>query len=75
MNISIALDAGTETRLQELSKRTGKSLAVHLQELVNSGLDDLEDYYSAEDTMARIRNGQESTLSSEQVRKNLGLDD
>jgi len=75
MNISIALDAETETRLQELSKRTGKTIATHLQELVSCGLDDLEDFYLAEETMARVRSGQESVLSSEQVRKNLGLAD
>ena len=75
MNISITLDAGIETRLQKLSKRSGKSIAIHLQELVACGLDDLEDFYSAEETMARVRSGQEAVLSSEQVRKNLGLAD
>jgi RHH-type rel operon transcriptional repressor/antitoxin RelB len=74
MTISIQLDADTEQRLQALALRTGKTTAFHLQELIANGMDDLEDLYMAASVMDRVKAGQEPIHSSEQVRKNLGLD-
>lgn len=73
MTISIRLDAATESRLDELAHTTGRTKAFYLRELINNGIDDLEDYYRAAVVMERVRTGKEKVYSSEQVRQHLGL--
>jgi len=74
MAISIELDTETERHLQNLAKRTGKAAGVLLQELIARGLEDLDDLDLAEATMEKVAAGLEPIYSSDQVRKNLGLD-
>ena len=69
--ISIELDPEIEQRLTELAKRTGKTEAELAREIVKYGMEDLEDISIAE---ARLANPMPS-LTSEQVRKALGLKD
>jgi RHH-type rel operon transcriptional repressor/antitoxin RelB len=57
-----------------LAAQTGRAKSYYLRELIEGGLDDLEDFYLADATIERIRKGQENTLSASQVRKELGLD-
>jgi RHH-type rel operon transcriptional repressor/antitoxin RelB len=45
-----------------------------LRELIEGGLEDLEDFYLADAAMERVRKGSEKLLDSSQVRKDLGLD-
>jgi RHH-type rel operon transcriptional repressor/antitoxin RelB len=45
-----------------------------LRELIEGGLDDLEDFYLADATMERVHKGQEKIVSATEVRKELGLD-
>ena len=75
MATSIRLDPAIEQRLDYLAAQTGRSKAYYLRELVTNGLEDLEDYYLAAATMERVRKGEEKVYSTEQVRKDLGLDD
>ena len=44
------------------------------RELVERGLEDVEDYYSAVEVMERVRQGKVNIYSSEEVRAKLGLD-
>lgn len=74
MTISIRLDAATENRLDALAHTTGRTKAFYLRELINNGIDDLEDYYRAAVVMERVRTGKEKVYSSAQVRQHLGLD-
>jgi RHH-type rel operon transcriptional repressor/antitoxin RelB len=74
MAVSIRLDPEIELRLDQLAAQTGRAKSYYLRELIEGGLDDLEDYYLADATIERIRKGQENTLSASQVRKELGLD-
>jgi RHH-type rel operon transcriptional repressor/antitoxin RelB len=74
MAVSIRLDPEIELRLDKLAAQTGRAKSYYLRELIEGGLDDLEDYYLADATIERIRKGQENTLSASQVRKELGLD-
>ena len=69
--LSIDLDPEIEQRLTELAKRTGKTQAELARELVKYVMEDLEDITIAE---ARLANPG-TRLTSEQVRKELGLDD
>lgn len=75
MATSIRLSPETEQRLDFLAAHTGRTKAFYLREIIESGLDNLEDYYLAADTLERVRKGQEAVHSAAEVRKNLGLDD
>ena len=75
MATSIRLEASLEKRLDALARRTGRTKAYYLRELVQRGLDDLEDYYLAAATVERVRKGEERTYSAAEVRSDLGLDD
>ena len=74
MTVSIRLTQEVEQRLDHLATQTGRSKSFYLRELIEGGLDNLEDYYLADATMERLRKGQEKMLDSDQVRKELGLD-
>jgi RHH-type rel operon transcriptional repressor/antitoxin RelB len=75
MPISIQLNAETERRLDFLVTQTGRSKADYLREMIENGLDDLEDCYLATEVLARVRGGTEKVHSAGDVRKELGLDD
>jgi len=75
MAVSIRLDPEIEHRLDQLAAQTGRAKSYYLRELIEGGLDDLEDFYLADATMERIRKGKEKIVSSAQVREKLGLGD
>jgi RHH-type rel operon transcriptional repressor/antitoxin RelB len=74
MPTSIRLTESEEDRLDSLAQKTGRSKAFYLRELVERGVQDLEDYYLANEVFKRVEQGQEEVLSSEQVKKELGLE-
>ena len=74
MTVSIRLDPEIEQRLDHLALQTGRAKSYYLRELIEGGLDDLEDFYLADSAMESVRKGQENVLDSLQVRKSLGLD-
>ena len=74
MAVSIRLDPEIELRLDQLAAQTGRAKSYYLRELIEGGIDDLEDFYLADATMERVRKGQEGILSASQVRKELDLD-
>ena len=74
MPISIQLSSETEQRLDFLVTQTGGSKADCLREIIENGIEDLEDYYLATQVLERVRNGQEKVFSASDVRKELGLD-
>ena len=73
MAASIRLSAKAEQRLEFLAAKTGRTKAFYLREMIETGLDDLEDYYLAADVLDRVRKGEEKIHSSAQVRAELGL--
>lgn len=75
MATSIRLAPEIEQRLNSLASRTGRTKAFYLRELIERGLEDMEDYYLAADVMERLRQGKEQVYSSGDVRNALGLDD
>ena len=74
MATSIRLVPEIEQRLDFLAAQTGRSKAFYLRELIERGLEDLEDYYLAADVLERVRKGQEKMHSAADVKKALGLD-
>jgi len=75
MATSIRLSAKAEQRLDFLAAQTGRTKAFYPRQMIENGLDDLEDYYLAGDVLERVRKDEEKTYSSAQVRADLGLDD
>lgn len=71
---SVRLSAETERRLAFLASQTGRTKAYYLREVIDRGLDDIEDYYLAADVLERVRKGQEQVHTAADVRKELGLD-
>ena len=75
MAISIRLDPDTNARLEQLAAQTGRSKSYYLRELIEGGLESLEDFYLADATMERVRKGQEKVLDAASVRAQLDLGD
>jgi len=75
MPTSIRLAPELDDRLSQLALKTGRTKAFYLREIIETGLDEAEEYYLAAGTLARVRKGQERAHSAASVRKDLGLDD
>lgn len=73
--LSIRLDEETGGRLDRLAKATGRTKAFYVRKLIEDNLDDMEDYYLAAEAMALSRKKGAKPLSSEEARRELGLDD
>lgn len=74
MGIMINLDPDLEQRLADLSALTGRGTEDQIREAILRGLEDMEDLANAEAVMERVRRGEEPIYSSEQVRRELGLE-
>ncbi len=74
MATTISLSHEYEERLDFLVSQTGRSKSSLLHEMIDRGLDDVEDYYLAVEALERIRTGRESVYSCVEVRQGLGLD-
>ncbi len=75
MATSIRLAPETEQRLDFLASQTGRTKAFYLRQVIERGLEDMEDYYLAADVLERLRQGKEKVYSSADVRNALNLDD
>jgi RHH-type transcriptional regulator, rel operon repressor / antitoxin RelB len=75
MATSVRLSQETERRLNVLAEQTGRTKAYYIREIIENGLDDLEDYYLSSEVLERVRKGQEKVYSLEEVEKSLGLVD
>lgn len=71
MATSIRLTPDAEHRLNALVSQTGRSKAFHLREMIQRGLEDVEDYYLAIDVLERVRARTEPVYSAAEVRKSL----
>lgn len=76
MPTTIRLEPEVEDRIDALARRTGRTKAYYLRELIHNGIDDLEDYYTAVVEISdQIRRGEEKTYPLAEVIRELGLDD
>jgi RHH-type rel operon transcriptional repressor/antitoxin RelB len=75
MATSVRLAPEIEKRLDFLANQTGRTKAFYLRQIIENGLDDLEDYYLAAEVLERVRKGEEKVYSADSVRKDLGLED
>ncbi len=74
MATSIRLEPEIEQRLDNLAAQTGRTKAYYLREIIKQGLEDVEDIYLADKVLEDIRAGTSQTYSTEEVRKELGLE-
>jgi RHH-type rel operon transcriptional repressor/antitoxin RelB len=73
----VRLDPVTEARLSRLAEETGQKKSFYRRELIEQGMDDLEDAYfdlGAVALEAHYRSG-EATIPLDEVMRNLGLAD
>lgn len=75
MPTSIRLPDDIESRLDFLARKTGRTKAFYIREMILDKIDDIEDYYLAADILERVRKGKEPTFTAGEVREDLGLED
>jgi len=69
--LAIRLPEEIESRLESLAKATGRTKTYYAREAIVEHLDDLEDIYLAEQTLERIRKGEEDVLTAEEFWREL----
>ena len=72
---AVRLPDATYERLQALAERTGRTATFYIREAIEEHLEDLEDVYLAEQTLERLRRGEERTYTLDEVERGLGLAD
>ena len=55
--LAVRLSRETEQRLDALAARTGRTKTFYAREAIEAHLDDLEDFYLAEERLRRLRDG------------------
>lgn len=71
--LAVRLDGETEARLEALAARTGRTKTFYAREAIVAHLDDLEDFYLAEERLHDFRAGDAIPLAD--LKAELGLDD
>jgi RHH-type rel operon transcriptional repressor/antitoxin RelB len=69
--LAVRLDPGIEKRLEALALRTGRTKTFYAREAIEAHLDDLEDFYLAEERMKSFRD--EDAIPLAQLKDELGL--
>lgn len=69
--LAVRLDEDTERRLEALAARTGRTKTFYAREAIAAHLDDLEDFYLAEERMKGFRD--EDAIPLADLKAELGL--
>ena len=70
--LAVRLDAETELRLDRLAAATGRTKTFYAREAIAAHLDDLEDFYLAEERLRQFRDGDAIPLSALKAELALG---
>jgi len=73
--LAIRIPVPIEERLEKLAKRTGRTKTFYVREAILAHLDELEDIYLAERSLARIRRGEEQTIPLQDALRRHGVED
>ena len=73
--LAIRLPSEVESRLEALSRATGRTKTFYAREAILEHLDDLEDLYLAEQRLIDIRAGRDETVALEAVMQRYGMED
>ena len=71
--LAVRLDEELEKRLERLAARTGRTKTFYAREAIEAHLDDLEDFYLAEERLRDFRS--EDAIPLKQLKDELGLAD
>ncbi len=71
---AVRLPEELSNRLVALAERTDRSRSFYIRKALEIHLDELEDIYLAENTLERVRRGEEPMYSLDEVERELGLD-
>lgn len=71
--LAVRLDEALEKRLEALAAKTGRTKTFYAREAIEAHLDDLEDFYLAEERMKSFREG--DAIPLETLKAELGLAD
>jgi len=71
--LAVRLDKELEERLERLAEKTGRTKTFYAREAIEAHLDDLEDFYLAEERLRDFRS--EDAIPLAEVEKRLGLED
>lgn len=71
--LAVRLDEALERRLEALAARTGRTKTYYAREAIEAHLDDLEDFYLAEDRMKSLHDA--DVIPLETLKADLGLAD
>ena len=74
MTTSVHLTPEIQQRLDQLASQTGLSKPSLLRQIIEQGIEDVEDYYLATEVLERVKSGEEPVYSSAEVMAKLGLD-
>ena len=70
--LAVRLDKDLEERLERLSARTGRTKTFYAREAIEAHLDDLEDFYLAEERLRHFRD--EDAIGLADLKAELGLE-
>jgi RHH-type rel operon transcriptional repressor/antitoxin RelB len=73
--LAIRLPEDIEKRLADLAERTGHTKTHFAREAILNYIEDMEDYYLAVEAYKEFLRSGEETLSSDELRRELGLED
>ena len=71
--LAVRLDKDLEARLERLAAKTGRTKTFYAREAIEAHLDDLEDFFLAEERLRDFRS--EDAIPLAEVEKRLGLED
>jgi len=71
--LAVRLDKDLEKRLERLAAKTGRTKTFYAREAIEAHLDDLEDFFLAEERLRDFRS--EDAIPLAEVEKRLGLED
>jgi len=71
--LAVRLPKEIENRLDTLAEKTGRTKTYYVREAILEHLEDLEDVYLAEQTLAEIRAGKQKTIPIEELATKYGI--
>jgi len=71
--IAVRLPEDIEGRLDKLAARTGRTKTFYVREAIIEHLEELEDAYLAEKTIAEIRAGKQKTVTLDELAAEYGI--
>lgn len=72
--LAIRLSKDIEKRLDRLARITGRTKTFYARQAILQHLEDLEDYYLAEEVKARLKSGEESTVPLDELIERYGME-